>query len=247
MRFPLARSLQSLVVFVAMSQASGVEPTRGENDPFPNLERLDTKLGFSFYYDPALSDVLVARQAASTAMQESGVAIERPLRTRLNGDHQWFTVDCDNGASEDLSCTFFRETPQGLSKVANLAGERFVFPGNGSVLTEGQNNQSFNVRRKFVLSDGQLVEARQPFYYVGLDSVALVDLDLYSSKDFRQPVARLRKGEKVTVLLNEAVDKGDGEYGTDTYLVKTPFGLVGWIRSPAGQPPVIEGLVYHGD
>lgn len=243
-----ARALQFLVIYLTTSAALAAQPSPDTVEAsFPGLKRLDTELGFTLYYNPALSEVLRAPHPDSAAMEESGVEIERPLRARLSGDRQWFTIDCDTGPSADLSCTIFRETPQGLSKVESLGGQRFIFPGNGALYTDGKNDQSFDIRRKYTWHDGQLTEVKQPFYYVGLDSRTLVDLDMYSSKDFRQPVAHLPKGARVTVLLNEVVDKGNDEYDVGNYLVKTPFGLVGWIRSTVDQPPVIDGLLYHGD
>jgi hypothetical protein len=53
-------------------------------------------------------------------------------------------------------------------------------------------------------------------------------------------VARVPKGSKVVVLLNQ------GDY----YLIKTSFGLVGWLKlpdEPLGSKPTIEGLFVAGD
>lgn len=248
MRSALARTLQFLFVYLAAFTALATQPSPGPADAaFPQLKHLDTGLGFALYYDPALSEVLAAPHPHADSMEESGLQIERPLRTRLNGDRQWFTIDCDTGPSADLSCTVYREARQRLRKVASLRGERFFFPGDGTVYTEGKNDENFKTRRKYSWRDGALSEVKQPFYFVGLDSTTLVDLDLFSSKEFRQPVARLPKGTAVTVLLNEAVDLGDDDHDSANYLVKTPFGLIGWIRSPVDQAPVIEGLLYHGD
>jgi len=245
---PRARTLPLVLLYLTTWAALAAQPSLDAADgSFPALKRLSTELGFTLYYNPKLSEVLGSPHPDSAAMEESGVEIERPLRTQLNGDHQWFTIDCDNGPSADLSCTIFRETPQGLNKVATLGGERFIFPGNGVLYTDGKNDERFDVRRKYTWHDGKLTEVKQPFYYVGLDSRTLVDLDIYSSKDFRQPVAHLPKGTTVTVLLNEVVDKGNDEYDVGNCLVKTPFGLVGWVRSTVDQPPVIDDLLYHGD
>ena len=98
----------------------------------------------------------------------------------------------------------------------------------------------FDVRRKYVLQGDKLVEVKQPFYWVGLESKAKKDLVLYSGKDQKETVARLPKGSALTVVLSE---------GESWYLIKTPFGLVGWLKieGVSQEADTIEGLYFRGD
>ena len=84
---------------------------------------------------------------------------------------------------------------------------------------------------------------KQPFYWVGLESKAKKDLVLYSGKDGKETVARLPKGSALTVVMTEG---GEGE---SWYLIKTPFGLVGWLKVEGGsqEADTIEGLYFQGE
>ena len=80
---------------------------------------------------------------------------------------------------------------------------------------------------------------KQPFNYVGLDSKALKDITIFSDKKLSQEVAKIPAGTKLTVLLNDG----------DHYLLKTQFGLVGWIHYRPQQlgADLIDGLYFLGD
>lgn len=97
----------------------------------------------------------------------------------------------------------------------------------------------FNYREKYELKGGELVAVKQPFWSVGLDTTALAAITIYSDKSLTSPVATIPKGGSLSVILNE--DK--------FYLIKTPFGLLGWIEYnyPEIEQGPIKGLFFNGD
>ncbi|MFN3528324.1 MAG: hypothetical protein ACK417_00200 [Bacteroidia bacterium] len=117
-----------------------------------------------------------------------------------------------------------------------------VIPGNGSMYTSGHLNE-FNVRRKFTLEGRSFRENDQPFYYVGLKSVTLREVKLYSDKALTTTLAVLPSGYEIEVLLAEQA------FDNKIYLVRTSYGLIGWAGLKAEQYKSIdvEGLFYNND
>lgn len=212
---------------------------------FPALKKLETDVGISLYYAPATSEVLRAPHPDLDVAD--GIALRRPLRTQLGADSGWFTIDCDSGPSDDPSCTFQQETSTGLKVIRQITGQGFVMPGNGAVYVFGRADKMFDQRHKFEWQAGKLQETPQPFYYVGLESTALEALQLFEKPGAGKLIASIPKGAKVTVLLNQFAPESADVPASENYLVKTEFGLVGWIKSPIYGPEVIAELRYFGD
>ena len=96
----------------------------------------------------------------------------------------------------------------------------------------------FDQRKKFRLEKDKIIEVLQPYYYVGLESKVKKRINIYSTPQQDEVVASLPEGSPVTVLLNKG----------EQYLLKTSFGLVGWVLIPGGsQETPIEGLYFAGD
>ncbi len=227
---------------------------------FPGLKSVSApNAGVTIFYAPSLTIVL-SGEAATVKIRDGEDIADRPIRTQLLGDGKgYFTVQCDAGPSSDSNCQFIQELPSGdtrdipikLADSTNsrlaLDGLRFILPGNGIIYVDGHMDTTFNERHKFVWKDGTFVEVKQPFLYVGLDSTTITSVILYSERDFQHSVAQLPANSPVTVLLNVS--------GTDDYLLKTPFGLVGWAKIPSGgltpdgdpMAIVINGIYFLGD
>jgi hypothetical protein len=106
--------------------------------------------------------------------------------------------------------------------------------------TSGLADQMFNTRKKFVLHNGTIEEVHQPFYYVGLKTKVKKAITIFDDPLYEKPIAQLPEGAQVEVLLNKEND----------YLVKTPFGLVGWLKINYGEQcgsESVEGVCFHGD
>lgn len=209
---------------------------------FPGLKQLQLKNeGVTLYYDPALSEIINGEHPEAKTHANEGIRVSRPLRTQLLGSREgYFTIDCDSGESWDPGCTILQEKNGKLEPVIHIPGLCFYFPGNGNIYVSGHNNTMFNTRKKYQWRNGTFVEVRQPFRLVGLETTTKAAIEIFSSKDYKQVVASLPKDSKVSVVLNE------GEH----YLLKTPFGLLGWIRIPDGtsrdESPIV-GIYFAGD
>lgn len=152
----------------------------------------------------------------------------------------YFTIDCDYGLSADPNCTFFQEINGKLKKVIQLQGLHFAFPGNGNIYVDGHTNTMFDVRQKYEWHNGSFSLVKQPVNFVGLNATTRVSISLFSTQEYKQSVATLPKDSAILVVINE------GEH----YLVKSPFGLVGWVRIPNGaeqKDSPIDGIFYAGD
>ncbi len=148
-----------------------------------------------------------------------------------------YEVHYSEGPSADPS---YRLSQVGQVKNSfSVDGLDLYIPGNGAIYTSSEINRSFVQRRKYALSNGRLQEVKQPFLYVGMASVAQRDLKITATPNGSTEIATIAKGSAVEILLNQG----------DDYLLKTPFGLVGWIRiTDIGlEDNVLKGLLFHGD
>lgn len=231
----------TFLMFMIASYSINVAKAAEGMAAFPDLTPLIlTNEDVTLYYDPQKSIILNGKHPESQSYYEAGVYISRPLRTQLLGPGKgFFTIDCDSGGSWDPGCTVLEEIAGQLKPVVDIRGLRFVLPGDGNIYVDGHNNTMFNVRRKFEWQDGTFVEVQQPFYYVGVETHTRTDLEMYSTTDYKQVVAILPKGTPVHVLLNEK----------HNYLVKTAFGLLGWIniQNVSQENSPIEGIYFAGD
>lgn len=208
---------------------------------FPGLKTLQMKNeDVTLYYKPEMSQVLSGKHPEIKRYNEAGIYISRSLRTQLLGAGKvYFTIDCDSGGSGDPGCTFLQEQNGNLKEIIHIQGLRFAFPCDGSIYVEGHNNTMFNVRKKFEWHNGTFVEVKQPYNYVGLNTTTRESIKAFSSQEYKQAIASLPKGSRVTVIANEG----------ENYLVKTPFGLLGWVKIQVAsqeKSPII-GIYFAGD
>ena len=104
----------------------------------------------------------------------------------------------------------------------------------------------FNLRRKYSFDGKVFQEVQQPFLYVGIQTkVQDVNgeqdqkgLTLYTDKTKTNKVAILPIGSDIEVLLHEK---------PDWYLVRSSFGLVGWVYVPLGLYDTKIGVRFAGD
>ncbi len=129
--------------------------------------------------------------------------------------------------------------------VGGVPALEFYLNNNGVIYSAGHTNNMFNKRQKFQLYQDTLIEILQPFYYVGLKSKTTSPLTLYQNKTGSETIAQLPIDYEVEVLLCDTEESKSQKF----YLVKTDFGLVGWLRlaeDSTNEPPVL-GLYYAGD
>lgn len=148
----------------------------------------------------------------------------------------------DPGPSDDPEFIVTKKNGKIIGRVDAL---EFYITEQNVIYTAGHTNNMFNKRRKFQLFQDTLLEIQQSFYYVGLKSKTISTLTLYKQKTGNEIIASIPKDYIVEVLLCDS-ELNDSE---KLYLVRTEFGLVGWLRlkeSYAYDTP-IEGLRFMGD
>jgi hypothetical protein len=123
----------------------------------------------------------------------------------------------------------------------------FYINSFGTIYTTGHVNNMYNRKRKFQIQKDTVIEIKQPYSYVGLKGKILKNIVLYHDKIGNEMVAQLPKGYEIEILLTEAKTK---DYESDyNFLVKTDFGLVGWLRLTNEDlfGGILKELYYAGD
>lgn len=216
-----------------------------------NLPEFSDKLGVleikasvrsvKILYDPTVTTVINKEEPMKYNIQGigGGIKVIRTIRTKISANTQdYYVIDFDEGASDDPTFVIYREKDKKLQYICYIPGTMLVIPGDGNLYISGHTNNMFDQRKKFKLKKGKIIEVPQPYYYVGLETKVKKRINIYSTLQQQEVVATLLEGAPVTVLLNR------GKY----YLLKTPFGIVGWIQIDEGsQETSIEGLYFAGD
>lgn len=217
----------------AASAFAGLQSIRmGEDANMPDFE---------IWYRPDLGAV-----DAESSKDEWDMPNHRLANVRLNEQDTTYELMCNEDPSADPHCDFYQIGPQGRQEVGTLDGNLFYLPGNGFIYADSSSNRYHRERSKWQLKNGRLTEVKQPFYYVGLDTHANAALTLTAQAGGGQTVANIPAGGKLTVLLR---DHREGE--RQHFLVKTEFGLTGWVALDGSDlvpgKGRIEGIFYHGD
>ncbi len=151
----------------------------------------------------------------------------------------------DGGMSDDPEYTVLSNKQKVLGRFPAL---EFYINSIGTIYTAGHVNNMYNRKRKFQIQKDTIVEVKQPFSYVGLKGKTLKEIILYKEKEGSDIyVAKLPKDYEIEILLTES---NTTNYQIDLYyLVKTDFGLVGWLRLTNEDVfgRVLKELYYKGD
>jgi len=223
--------LTSLLAFVCSVALSAAEPA----DPFAGLKtyKAPGSQEAFLHYDPAITQLI------GKTLAEDPTFITRAFRTKLDRTKdEWYFVDFDSGPSDDPSFTLTKEGSR--EPAASIPGLHLYLPGNGSVYASGHADTMFDEHRKYVLKNGKITETKQPYLAVGLEGKTKKDLTIYTTTAQKEAVAFIPKGATMTVLVADS---------NDNYLVKTAFGLVGWVKilADSQDATVIDGLFFAGD
>ncbi|MBN1294207.1 MAG: SH3 domain-containing protein [Candidatus Latescibacteria bacterium] len=207
----------------------------------------------SIYFDASITNVIDTLLTGD--FDNGGFGVNRRLLTTkiLRDSDVTYTIDFSPGMSADPCFIIFRNDGYTLKRLTNgiIGGTQLIVPGDGFLYISGHTNNTFNQRRKYRIDGDTIFEVKQPCYYVGLESVTNREIKLWNDPDAEDEynlVATLPKGSQVIVLLKQIE-----QYPNYTYLVRTPFGLTGWVRFKTEElfmwtdPNPIEGLFYRGD
>jgi hypothetical protein len=163
---------------------------------------------------------------------------------RIYNDKIKDTLDVlfDAGPSDDPEFYISKKDGKIIGRISAL---EFYIAENNIIYSAGHTNNMFNKRQKFQLLQDTLLEIKQPYYYVGLKSKTVSTLTLYKSKTGNEVLATLPKDYQVEILVCEQ----NTDNSETLFLVKTEFGLVGWLRlkDKYTYDTPIEGLLFMGD
>ncbi|MDD3716648.1 MAG: hypothetical protein PHX07_02180 [Candidatus Marinimicrobia bacterium] len=160
-----------------------------------------------------------------------------------SADGDRYSILFSMGESGDSQYLFYREGSFDEPHFI-LHCDHLHFRGDGILIAQASTNRMFPQSQKYALQKGRIRELPQPFYAIGLESVAMRDLEIYAGKRMEKVIDTVREGEKVTILAAEFKEN------PERYLIRNARGLCGWIRIPHGvwvdETPVRD-IYYHGD
>ncbi len=195
-----------------------------------------------FGYDPKFFKLKMKKLSSNDPMNE----ILQVDDITFIGTYKTLKVYFSNGPSEDpVFCIVNSQNRE----IWSYGTEYMCINSNGIIYVSASTNHMFNTHRKFKIEGETIKEVKQPYVYVGIKGKLLKPIKLYSKKD-RQGhlIATLPKGYTVEVLLAE--DDVSDDMEPMNYLVRTSFGLVGWLKlgnNDTYMEPVIRGLRFMGD
>ena len=151
-----------------------------------------------------------------------------------------FIIEYNSGPSADPTFNIKWQSSK-KEKVFSIYGTDLDFRSSGEIYVSGHTNNKFSMKRKFVFKIDQLIEVQQPYYYAGIKTTVLLDIDARLNQDEKSsPAFHLSKGEAVQVILSSKAE----EY----FLLKNKEGLLGWIQIPIDQrPTILKDIFLKGD
>ncbi|HPY41308.1 MAG TPA: hypothetical protein PLM98_12380 [Thiolinea sp.] len=234
--FALSTVIHATETNAVSNASSAANSSKSLPKPFEKLASIYVDDTVTIYYDKNLTEIINKETTV-----EGGEPTYRVLKTKINKDSdQIYTVDYSAGASADPGFNFYKQTGDALKEIEQgIGGLVLIIPGNGFIYVSGHTNSMFDARRKYKIENDKLVEIKQPFYYVGVDTNLKQDLEIFSDETLKTSLGSLAKDSPVSVLL----------YKDENYLLKSSLGLVGWAKIPESLYPgeTIEGIYFAGD
>lgn len=225
----------TIAAFAIFLSAHPQATAESETVPFPGLKTLaanDADTIGILHYESSLANVIrKVIDDEHDIVRLVSTPLAKAAKTR-------YFIDFDPGPSVDPVFVFTEESTNQI--VARISADSLFVPGNGFIYASGRSNNMHLERRKYEIKSGELVEVRQPFAYVGLDTKANVPLKLTTEKNGGEVIANIPKDGSLQVVIRE------GEY----LLIRTTFGLVGWWKMETNVlkgNEEIEGIYYAGD
>lgn len=213
--------------------------------PFPGLAQIEFT-GGSIYYNADLAIPICTlnrtfntrdpHAANAKVISEGPVLIRSPLSP---GSDDVFEFSYNWGPSGGPGFNIKKITGRQYRTVA-FYGDKLYVPCNGYIYVEGHALNAFNHRKKYRYENGRFPEMPQAAYYVGLKTYVSAPMDLYSDTTFTEIVATLSENQPVEVLIADFNEMGNDDHNV---LLRTSFGITGWVRFTDPYPPThIEGM-----
>lgn len=193
------------------------------------------------YFNDELT-VVVNKEVNSTSIFYDDfakmVGLHEFIITKINrSKEEEYHILFDYGMSADPSFSIAKKDGDSFKQLGSISGLILYIPGNGNIYSEGHVNNYFNERKKYKLINDRLVEAKQPYRYVGIKTKTKGLLKLYTDKTQEELIATLPPEADIEILLND----------NDYYLIKTSFGLVGWWKFSDSKSEIKEDIFFKGD
>jgi len=160
----------------------------------------------------------------------------------INSNNNIVNIQFDPGMSDDP--TFIIKLNK-AKEIFYIDGDVIYMSTAGYIYSQNSSNDYFERTIKYRINKNKLEEVSQPFYFVNLECKASAALTLYSEQCNKgSKVATLQKGAMVKIVLSEYKNNECNKVSDDEnypgsqimqFLVASPFGLVGWVSSIAGD------------
>ncbi len=232
--------MRIILFFLLISFASTVHAEK-QALPFSSLAKIEIKERLYpivvIKYDPSVTKVM-DENYNERIYDLYGATPKKSIITKISAeDSTSYTVSYFPGPSVDPEFVIFIDDGKELQEVGSVFATEIVIPANGYLYFSGHTNNMYNQKRKYIIKNNTLVEVPQPFYYVGVSSVATSYFKIYTDTSYTDVVAEIASGTPVTVLLNK----------NEHYLIKTDYGLVGWVKFLEKEKTVIKDIFFAGD
>lgn len=153
----------------------------------------------------------------------------------------WYT----DGPSGDPAFEFYEVlNNKKIEYMFTLSGTQIFIPGNGNIYVNGHTNNMFDKRKKFRFTGDKAVEIVQPYYSVSMKTKTLKNIQLYSDYECTQKLAVIGANSNIEIVAAEYTDDISKKY-----LIRSPYGLMGWWKLDREYPASeeIDGLYFAGD
>ena len=230
-----------LLIPILLLQSAFANPPQS----FTHLKKVETNGNGTLYVDPSVK--CASDRQPRTQRENIDTGFHPPVyelcTVTIKGIQM--RISFTRGPSEDPTFEII-PTKSGIEPTS-LDGTRLYIPKGDNLYVDGWSNTMYNQRRKYTFNGKQFEEIKQPFYYVGLKTkISFKDTPevqqkfvvLYQEKNTDKTVAVLPEGSEIEVLLS------DGEHW---YLVRSSFGLVGWVQAMNGERNTPIGVSFAGD
>lgn len=167
-------------------------------------------------YAPEDAEIINSKKAIQCDNWEPAYPL---IRVKLNSkDSEKILVCVTDEPSDDDAFVFFREKAGKYEFINGIYGQKLYIPGNGNLYSVSL--EYYNVKRKYQWNGSKIEEVPQPYYYVGLKTKCTKALILFSDYNCQNKLAVVPPNSEIEVLVSDKEEQ--------KYLIKTPFGLVGW-------------------
>lgn len=232
------KMLLNSAIFGVLLAGTAQAKTEGGSSGFQHYKRIEVN-GGAVLIDPSL--------------RHHTVTVDEKFSELLQDDfgNQAVRVDCGKltveigfspGPSEDPTYGIVVHNGKKIL-TKSVPADSFIMSSSCQFYARGHTNNSFDMRRKFVITEKVIKETEQPLYLVDKTCPTSAPATLTTEKCGRGTVvATIPKGSDVRIIASEWLKSiSDSQQisscgeGKESYLVATPFGLVGWVENVSGD------------